>query len=409
MRNSRFLGIVRTEALAAMTAAVAHRGLTTKALELVDTPQFGGAVGLGHRRLSIIDLSTGISPCGTPIARARSCSAAKSTTIVTCATTSRAGARGFSRPRTPRSSSKAGVSKASVPKLEGMFAFAIWDLRAEWIWRDRWGSSRSTLSQPMPGTIAFASEIKPLLGLTANRAVNLRVLYEYLLYSWCPGPQTIFEDIRHLEPGHLVRWKPNDGDIRPRRYCGIDGELGSVRPTDLTDAVRSEFDRSVADHMIADVPVGLTLSGGLDSSCVLASMARLRDPSDIDAFTIGLASPTTRRRSPRRWPSMRSPPPRSAGWDRISADFARLVRVLEEPIAHPVLQTTFEAARLPGKSQGGAHREGPDELFLGYPQCRTLKPPLSLLPASRGCISRSVALCGLCATGKHDRARIPGP
>ena len=82
--------------------------------------------------------------------------------------------------------------------------------------RDRWGIKPLYLSQPAPGTIAFASEIKPLLGLTGNRALNLRVLYEYLLYSWCPGPQTIFEGIRHLEPGHLVRWKPNDGDIRSK-------------------------------------------------------------------------------------------------------------------------------------------------------------------------------------------------
>ena len=155
-----------------MTAAVAASRPGRRRPRMVDTPQFGGAVGLGHRRLSIIDLSTGISPCGTPIARARSCSATKSTTIVTCATTSRAGARGFSRPRTPRSSSKAGVSKARrSPKLEGMFAFAIWDLRtAEWIWRTTGGDQAALLlSQPMPGTIAFASEIKPLLGLTANR------------------------------------------------------------------------------------------------------------------------------------------------------------------------------------------------------------------------------------------------
>jgi asparagine synthase (glutamine-hydrolysing) len=102
--------------------------------------------------------------------------------------------------------------EAILPKLEGMFAFAIWDSRtAEWIMaRDRWGIKPLYLSQPTPGTVAFASEIKPLLGLTANRALNLRVLYEYLLYSWCPGPQTIFQGIRQLEPGHLVRWKPND-------------------------------------------------------------------------------------------------------------------------------------------------------------------------------------------------------
>ena len=80
--------------------------------------------------------------------------------------------------------------EAILPKLEGMFAFAIWDSRtAEWIMaRDRWGIKPLYLSQPTPGTIAFASEMKPLLGLTANRALNLRVLYEYLLYSWCPGP-----------------------------------------------------------------------------------------------------------------------------------------------------------------------------------------------------------------------------
>ena len=275
-----FWGSFGQEALAAMTAAVAHRGPDDEGLELVDTPQLGGAVGLGHRRLSIIDLSTGHQPMWNAD---RSCAIVFNGEIYNY--------RHLRNDLESRGARFLTVSdtevilegwriegEAILPKLEGMFAFAIWDSRtAEWIMaRDRWGIKPLYLSQPTPGTIAFASEIKPLLGLTANRALNLRVLYEYLLYSWCPGPQTIFEGIRHLEPGHLVRWKPNDGDIRPRRYCGIDGQLGSVRPTDLADAVRSEFDRSVADHMIADVPVGLTLSGGLDSSCVLASMARLR-------------------------------------------------------------------------------------------------------------------------------------
>ena len=306
--------------------------------------------------------------------------------------------------------------EAILPKLEGMFAFAIWDSRtAEWIMaRDRWGIKPLYLSQPTPGTIAFASEIKPLLGLTANRAVNLRVLYEYLLYSWCPGPQTIFEGIRHLEPGHLVRWKPNDGDIRPRRYCGIDSELGSVRPTDLADAVRSEFDRSVADHMIADVPVGLTLSGGLDSSCVLASMARLRDPSDIDAFTIGfgLADDETPFAATMAKHAGARHHVRQVCKDRISADFAQPCSGARRADRPPRLADDVRGRAIcPGKGQGGAHRRRVGRAF----------PGLSAIPHAEAAVELAAGLAeseavsrGLlpdadsARPGKHDRAGIPG-
>ena len=385
-----FWGSFGHEALATMTAAVAHRGPDDEGLELVETPQFGGSVGLGHRRLSIIDLSTGHQPMWNAD---RSCAIVFNGEIYNYRYLRKdlesRGAQFLTASDTEVILEGWRIEgEASLPKLEGMFAFAIWDSRtAEWILaRDRWGIKPLYLSQPMPGTIAFASEIKPLLALTTNRAVNLRVLYEYLLYSWCPGPQTIFDGIRHLEPGHLVRWAPNDSDIRPRRYCGIGGELGSICSTDLADAVRSEFDRSVADHMIADVPVGLTLSGGLDSSCVLASMAQLRDPSDVDAFTIGfgLADDETPFAATMAKHAGVRHHVRQICKDRISADFARLVLALEEPIAHPVLQTTFEAARFAReKVKVVLIGEGSDELFLGYPQYRTLKPPLSLLPASQ--------------------------
>ena len=385
-----FWGSFGQEALAAMTAAVAHRGPDDEGLELVDTPELGGAVGLGHRRLSIIDLPTGHQPMWDAD---RSCAIVFNGEIYNYRhlrnDLESRGARFLTVSDTEVILEGWRIEREAIlPKLEGMFAFAIWDSRtAEWIMaRDRWGIKPLYLSQPAPGTIAFASEMKPLLGLTANRALNLRVLYEYLLYSWCPGPETIFQGIRHLEPGHLVRWKPNDDEIRPRRYCGIDSQLGSVRPADLADAVRSEFDRSVADHMIADVPVGLTLSGGLDSSCVLASMARLRYPPEIDAFTIGfgLADDETPFAATMAKHVGARHHVRQVCKDRISIDFARLFRVLEEPIAHPVLQTTFEAARFAReKVKVVLIGEGSDELFLGYPQYCTLKPPFSLLSASQ--------------------------
>jgi asparagine synthase (glutamine-hydrolysing) len=379
------------EKLAGMVAAISHRGPDGSGVELVDTPKHGGAVGLGHCRLAIIDLTAGQQPMWNAD---HSLAIIFNGEIYNYQTLRRdlekRGARFLTRSDTEVILEGWRIDGEKIlPQLEGMFAFGIWDGRTEeWILaRDRWGIKPLYLAQPAGGTIAFASEIKPLLSLTGKPRLNMRAFYEYLLYSWCAGPDTIFEGIRHLAPGHVVRWKPNDRDIRSRQFASVREGAGSPPDrAEMAAALRAEFDRSVSNHLIADVPVGLTLSGGLDSSAVLASVARSQDLSAVDTFTIGFGrdddeTPFARAMAQHLGARHHI---RTVSPDGIAADFTSIVRTLEEPIAHPVLQTTYEAARFAReKVKVVLIGEGSDELFLGYPQYKTLIPPLSFLPASQ--------------------------
>jgi asparagine synthase (glutamine-hydrolysing) len=386
-----FWGDFGRQRLEAMVAAIAHRGPDGAGIELVAGP-WEGAVGLGHRRLSIIDLEGGRQPMW---------SVDGSVAIIFNGEIYNY--RALKADLTRRGAQFATNSDTEVilegwrllgpdilPLLEGMFAFAIWDTRRnEWILaRDRWGIKPLYLATPKPGTIAFASEVKPLLPLVGAVAPDLGALYRFLLYGWVPGPQTLFAGIRHLEPGTMLRWRPDMPSGSVTRFATVSVDPDPRPSADIVDRLRAEFDRAVADHLVADVPVGITLSGGLDSSSALASMARLHDPAGIDAFTVGFEladdeTPFAVRMA--RHVGVRHHV-RNVPAERIASQFSSIVRSLEEPIAHPVLQTTFEAARFARERlKVVLIGEGSDELFLGYPQYRTLTWPLRFLPdALRG-------------------------
>lgn len=420
-----FIGEWNAARLDDLTDALAHRGPDGRGVDFL-TPGSaiglpGSAVGLGHRRLSIIDVAGGAQPmwdadhtaglifngeiynfrrlrkeleaCGHPF------STHSDTEVIL---------QGW-RAWGPR----------VVERLEGMFAFALWDTRTRSLFlaRDRHGIKPLFYSIPRAGQIMFASEIRPLLR-AADRAaaINRSALYEYLLRGWSAQETTFFTGIQQLQPGCFMQFDPAKGDASARieQYWRLQRPglaVSSTSAGDAADTLRTLFDNAVSSHLVADVEVGVMLSGGLDSSAVAASMARLMDPSSIQAFTIGFGLPDDEIPFARSAASHCgiSSKERLVDPSVFSSGFTDCIESLEEPIAHPVMQTTWQAAKFVRQTVKVALLgEGSDELFAGYPHYRLFTPPFSLLP---GRLVRKYALDVMClmpSSRTLARLMVPG-
>ena len=154
-----------------------------------------------------------------------------------------------------------------------MFAFAIWDASAETLLlaRDRLGI-KPLYVVTAPWGIAFASELKALVAaeLTAGD-LDWEALDAYFQLGYVPAPASPFRDVRKLEPGHWLRWRTT-GEVTVRPYWDLPQDAAPA-PPDVERRVVEWIDDSVAAHLVSDVPVAAFLSGGLDSSAVVASMA----------------------------------------------------------------------------------------------------------------------------------------
>lgn len=174
-----------------------------------------------------------------------------------------------------------------LPKLVGMFAFAIWDAGARTLWlaRDRFGQ-KPLLYREAQGRLAFASDLKALARLTGERGeIDPSALSLYWALRYVPSPYTILKGFRKLPAGHLARFDAQGFAVE----CWYT-ELDNIRPdfTDEGEAARTLADTvrtAVADRLVADVPVGAFLSGGIDSAIVTACMADAA--SDVRTFTVG--------------------------------------------------------------------------------------------------------------------------
>ena len=172
-----------------------------------------------------------------------------------------------------------------VADLRGMFAFALWDTesRSLLLARDRFGIKPLYYVAADWG-IAFSSELKALCAVGAtDRTLDWDALDSYFQLGYIPAPASPFRDVRKLEPGHRLIWRAN-GAIAIERYYDLP-PASEIVPPDIERRVLDELDESVAAHMISDVPVAALLSGGLDSSAVVASMALANPAAPPHVFT----------------------------------------------------------------------------------------------------------------------------
>ena len=137
------------------------------------------------------------------------------------------------------------------------------------------------------GELLFASEIKALLAADGERAeFNEAVLPEFLSTRFVSGEETFFRGVRKLLPGHVLSWSPGEAP-RPRRYWQLPDPAPRSAPAATSPDLRERLETAVASHLMSDVPLGVFLSGGIDSSA-LAALAARATGAPLQTFAVGL-------------------------------------------------------------------------------------------------------------------------
>ncbi len=303
-----------------------------------------------------------------------------------------------------------------IARLHGMFALALWDgaNRRLLLARDRLGKKPLHYAA-LAGRLVFGSEIKALLLAPGiSRDLDPEALDDYLTHGYVLGPRTIFRDIRKLSPGHLLVWEA--GHVRFERYWQVVVTGDDRRPEgELVEELRALLRAAVRDRLMSDVPLGAFLSGGLDSSTVVALMAGLRS-EPVKTFTAGFDEAGFDEREHARRVA------RHFGTDHhelivrpdMVADLPRLTWQLDEPFADESAIATYYVARMARAHVTVALTgDGGDESFGGYPRYVQLArdPLVTYLPLA---LRRRLPLQALVPSGArgHDRlhrARLDWP
>ncbi len=266
-----------------MLAAIVHRGPDEGGVDAY------GACVLGHRRLKVIDLETGFQPVDN---EAGDVHAVFNGEIYEFrALREELQAKGHvirgtgDTPTLPHLYEEQGPRFAE--RLHGMFALALWDATRERLvlGRDRIGKKPLLWTQLPDGTLAFASELKALVRLPGlRREVDPAAIDAYLALQYVPGPGTALQGVNKLPPGHVLVWER--GTVTVERYWSLEPEHAQRSEEEWLELVRETVTAAVRRRLIADVPLGALLSGGIDSSVVVALMAEASS-EPVRTFTIG--------------------------------------------------------------------------------------------------------------------------
>ena len=299
-------------------------------------------------------------------------------------------------------------------RLNGMFAFAIWDNRRQCIFlaRDHFGIKPLYYCQ-QGGRLAFASEAKALLDLPGmDRQIDFTALHQYLTFLWVPDPLTMFKGVFKLPAAHFAVFQ--DGKLTVTQFWDLTfpkaGTQRSSNEAELANELRERFSRVVEAQMLSDVPVGAFLSAGLDSSSIVAAMARASQ-RPVRTYTIGfperyrrgeltLDDVTVARRTAQHFGCEHT---EILVEPNVVDLLPKLVWHMDEPVADPALIAAYLVSREARKTVtvllSGV---GGDELFAGYRKYRAhylaayyrrlpalvrkglIEPMIGALPAFRG-------------------------
>ena len=351
------------ERLARMSATLVHRGPDA------DGSITDGPVGLAARRLAIIDLETGDQPIANEdgtvhvvqngelynyrelradLERAGHAFRTHSDTEVLVHLYEQHGL-GFAR------------------RLRGMFAVAVWDSarRRLVLARDRYGIKPLYYRASQAG-LEFASELRAL----PRGEVDLEALEAFLAFNSIPAPLTIFRETRKLPPGHLLVWE--DGEVRLERFArpgpAAAEQLREDDEAELIEELRARLRDSVRAHLIADVPVGVLLSGGVDSSA-LAALAAESSSEPVRTFSIGFEERSFDELGDARLVAQRYGTQHRELVLRPDAALLlpALAEAFDEPFADSSALPTYLVSQLAAQDVKVAlSGEGGDELFGGY-------------------------------------------
>lgn len=276
-----------------MSAAITHRGPDDDGFFEATTRDGRYQTGLAHRRLSIIDLSTGHQPMGNEDGSIQVIFNGEIYNFHSLRDELIALGHHFATNSDTETIVHAYEQwgERCVEYFRGMFAFALWDNRKECLFlaRDRFGKKPMFLCENR-STLLFASEIKSILTFPGIKAeVDTAAVWDYFAYRYVPAPATLFRGIRKLMPGCYAIWEK--GVLREKNYYRPpDREVfaGAPLSADPVGAFLDKLDEAVNIRMISDVPFGAFLSGGIDSSAVVGLMSR-HSAQPVKTFSVGFA------------------------------------------------------------------------------------------------------------------------
>lgn len=359
---------VNERVLLQMRETIQHRGPDGAGLMLQ------GRIGLAHRRLSIIDIGGGHQPMSN---MKRDCWITYNGELYNYRTLreelEEIGCEFFTESDTEVLLRAYEVyGEVCVEKFDGMFAFAIWDARDQSLFmaRDRLGIKPLYYSVS-DSELRFASEIKALLiSPVQSHTFNAAVLPDFLANRYLAGSETFFTGIHKLLPAHTLRWSAREG-FHQRHYWQppLTREDNQSTAQDYVEQVRTTLTEAVRSHLISDVPIGLFLSGGLDSTALAAIMAPMLD-EPIKTFSVGFSDASANE----------------LGYARVAAEavgaehrdlqvtaeqfFAALPHLIwheDEPLAFTSSVPLHLLSKLASEHvKVVLTGEGADELFIGY-------------------------------------------
>lgn len=361
------------ELLQRMNDSMTHRGPDGSGYH------FEPGVGLGHRRLSIIDLEGGAQPMfnedGTVVVTFNGeiydfaglfdeLSAAGHVFRTHCDT--EVIVHAWEQ-----------WGEDCLKHLYGMFAFAVWDRNRETLFvaRDRFGKKPFYYSHLESGQLVFASELKALLKHPElDRQLDPRAVEDYFTFGYVPDPKTIFRKVQKLPPGHFIRVRRGDPAIKPRAYWDASFAAGPA-PGDeqeICEELNARLRAATERRMIADVPLGAFLSGGVDSSAIVSAMADISS-QPVNTCSISFGDP--KFNEARYAQEMADKLKTNHRVEQVEThDFAlidKIPGIYDEPFADSSSIPTYRVCQLARKHVTVAlSGDGGDEVFAGYRRYR---------------------------------------
>jgi asparagine synthase (glutamine-hydrolysing) len=378
-----FWGAGDRTTVTAMTDALAHRGPDGHGYHVDEDNR----IFLGHRRLAIIDIDGGAQPMWN---EDHTVGVVFNGEIYNHAELRRLlEARGH-RFQSDHSDTEVLVHGyeewgTELPlRLNGMFAFAIWDKKQckLFLARDRFGEKPLFYARA-PRFFAFASELSSLRRHPqVDTALDVRSLQKLFGYGFFPGSRTPYRNISKLPGGHWLLLDLKSDQLTLRRYWKFslqpDASLLARKEDDLADELDGLLTQAVKRRLISDVPIGLFLSGGIDSSAVLAAATRLMDPAQVRTFTVGFNEASfDETEYARRVAEILGTQHevRKLDLDQARDVFPKLLSRMSEPLGDSSILPTYLLSEFTRKHVTVAlSGDGADELFAGYDPFHALKP-----------------------------------
>jgi asparagine synthase (glutamine-hydrolysing) len=366
-----------------MTDKIRHRGPDDSGIWCDEA----AGIGLGQRRLSIIDLSAnGHQPMASASGRWMLCYNGEIYNFELLRQELQAAGkapqwRGHSDTEVLLACVEAWGVEVALTKILGMFAISLWDRQNHTLTlaRDRFGE-KPLYYGAVGGRICFASELKAITAVSGPLEIDRVALSEFFSFSYVPVPRSIWKGIQKLPPAHYVVLSSVDGANKPTTaywrmggngHAALKAEMAKASREDIINRVEAEIRRAVGLQMVSDVAIGAFLSGGVDSSTVAALMQQ-QSPRPIRTFTIGFDDP-----------AMNEAPFAAEVAKHIGTDHTELYvtgkdaeqlipempHVYDEPFADSSQIPTTLVSRLTRKHVTVAlSGDGGDEMFAGYPR-----------------------------------------